>query len=77
MTMKTQNRKMNGSLRNNSQVHWNSSAWNQVSTWVMEGCAIRPKPTKPMLTTQALYLNALTGHLFLRVERRVSLSRSA
>ena len=75
--MKIQNRKTNGSLRNSSQVHWNSRAWNQVRTCVIDGCAIRWKPTKPMLITQALYLNALTGHLFLRVARRVSWSRSA
>jgi hypothetical protein len=38
--MKIQNRKMNGSDRNSDQVHWNSSEWNQVSTWVMEGWAM-------------------------------------
>ncbi|MDT4862012.1 hypothetical protein FQZ97_966430 [compost metagenome] len=75
MMMKTQKTKMNGSERNSDQVHWNSRAWNQVSTWVMEGCAKRPKPTKPMLSAQAEYLKALTGHLFLWVERRVSWSR--
>ena len=75
--MKIQNRKTNGSLRNSVQVQWNSSAWNQVSTCVIEGCAIRPKPTKPMLAIHALYLKAFTGHLFLRVERLVSWSRNA
>jgi hypothetical protein len=75
--MKIQNRKMNGSVRNSSHCHWNSSEWNQVSTCVIEGWASRPKPTKPMLITQKVYLKALTGHLFLRVERRVSASRLA
>ena len=75
--MKIQNRKMNGSDRNSDQVHWNSSAWNQVSTCVMEGWAIWPKPIQPMLRAQKLYLNAFTGHLFLWVERRVRVSRSA
>ena len=28
--------------------------WNQVSTCVMEGCAIRPKPTQAMLMAQKL-----------------------
>src|SRR3989344_6042794 len=68
--MKIQNRKMNGSDRN-------SSAWNQVSTCVMEGCAMAPKPIQPMLRAQKLYLKALTGHLFLWVDRRVSFSRRA
>ena len=75
--MKIQNRKMNGSDRNSDQVHWNSSAWNQVSTCVMEGWAMAPKPTKAMDSAQAVYLKALTGHLFLWVDRRVSFSRSA
>ena len=57
--MKIQNRKMNGSDRNSDQVHWNSSEWNQVSTWVMEGCAIRPKPIQKMLTGPAVYLKAV------------------
>ena len=43
----------------------------------MEGWAIWPKPIQPMLMAQKLYLNAFTGHLFLCVERRVSVSRSA
>jgi len=73
--MKIQNRKMNGSDRNSDQVHWNSRAWNQVSTWVMDGWAITPKPTNTILMAQALYLKALTGHLFLWVDRRVSFSR--
>ena len=75
--MKIQNRKISGSLRNRVHSQWNSSEWNQVSTCVMEGCAIIPKPTNPMLSTQAEYLKALIGHLFLRVERFVSWSRSA
>src|SRR3989338_5114572 len=75
--MKIQNRKMNGSDRNSDQVHWNSSEWNQVSTCVMEGCAMAPKPIQPMLRAQKLYLKALTGHLFLWVDRRVSCSRRA
>ena len=73
--MKIQNRKMNGSDRNKDQVHWNRIEWNQVSTCVMEGCAIRPKPTQAMLMAQKLYLKPLTGHLFLWVDSRVSFSR--
>ena len=75
--MKIQNRKMNGSDRNSDQVHLNSSAWNQVSTWVMDGWAMAPKPTKVIDSAQAVYLKALTGHLFLCVDRRVSFSRKA
>jgi len=75
MMMNHQKMKMNGSDRNSSHCHWNSSAWNQVSTWVIEGWASRPKPTKPMLITQPTYLKAFTGHLFLRVERRTRVSR--
>ncbi|MNV87575.1 hypothetical protein D3C71_1817110 [compost metagenome] len=75
--MKIQNRKMNGSDRNSDQVHWNNKAWNHVRTCVMEGCAITPKPTNTMEMPQAVYLKALTGHLFLCVDRRVSRSRYA
>lgn len=75
--MKIQKQKMNGSVRNSDHVHWNSSEWNHVSTCVIDGWAIAPKPTKPMLRAQALYLKALTGHLFLWVARRVRRSRSA
>src|SRR5574343_267549 len=75
--MKIQKQKMKGSLRKSDQVHWNSKAWNQVSTWVMEGWAMAPNPTKAMLSAQAVYLKPLTGHLFLCVDRRVSRSRRA
>jgi hypothetical protein len=75
--MKIQNRKMNGSDRKSSQVHWNSSEWNQVSTWVMDGCASRPKADEADADkAQALYLKPLTGHLFLCVERRARLCRA-
>ncbi|MNN07682.1 hypothetical protein D3C81_1205130 [compost metagenome] len=75
--MKIQKQKIKGSLRNNAQSQRSSSAWNHVSTCVIDGCAIAPKPTKTMLSAQAVYLNALTGHLFLCVARRVRRSRSA
>ncbi len=75
--MKIQNRKMNGSDRNSDQVHWNSSEWNQVSTCVMEGWAMAPKPIQKMARAQKVYLKPLTGHLFLWVDRRVSFSRKA
>ena len=75
--MKIQNRKMNGSDRNSDQVHWNRMEWNQVSTCVMEGWAMVPKPIQKMLRAQNVYLKPLTGHLFLCVDRRVSFSRSA
>ena len=75
--MKIQNRKMNGSDRNSDQVHWNRNAWNQVSTCVMDGCAMAPKPTNTIDRPQAVYLKALTGHLFLCEARRVNFSRPA
>jgi hypothetical protein len=75
--MKIQNRKMKGSDKNSDQVQLKSSEWNQVSTWVIEGWAMAPKPTNPMLKPQALYLNTLTGHLFLWVDKRVRRSRNA
>lgn len=75
--MKTQNKKMNGSVKNSAQRHWNSSAWNYVSTCVIDGWAMAPKPTNTRLKAQALYLKAFTGHLFLWVDRSVSGSRSA
>ena len=77
MKMKTQNRKMNGSLRNSVHSHLNSRECSQVSTWVMDGCAIMMKPTQTMKIIQNEYLKAFTGHLFLCVERRVSGSRRA
>ena len=75
--MKIQNRKMNGSLRNSVHSHLNRIECSQVSTCVIEGCAIRPKPTQTRKIAQKLYLKALTGHLFLCVARRVRRSRSA
>ena len=77
MKMKTQNKKMNGSLRNSVHSQRNSSACSQVSTCVIEGWAIMMKPTQTTKMPQKLYLKMLTGHLFLWLDRRVRRSRTA
>ena len=41
MMIKTQKRKIKGSDRNSSHSHLNRMEWNQVSTWVIDGCASR------------------------------------
>src|SRR5574340_653377 len=69
--------KMNsiGSERNSSHRHSKKIAWNQVSTWVMLGCASAQAPTKPTLAAQIAYFGPSTQRMSLRVARRTSRSR--